>query len=99
MRLELGPTRKPVEACDLELRIGERCRPACSEQVLGLITQMAEIGTIRKRLWGPVWFGRHSDLLSSNRPRPHNWAERRLLRLETERWASTLSADRMRPSR
>jgi len=31
--------------------------------------------------------------------RLHNRAERRLLKLEIKRWASTLPADRMRPSR
>ena len=34
MSLELGPTRKPVEARDLELRIGERCRRACLSRSL-----------------------------------------------------------------
>ncbi len=68
MSLELGPTPKPVAACDLELRIGERCRPARFKQVLGLVLQVAEIGTIGKSLGSPVWFGRRSDLLSSNRP-------------------------------
>ena len=42
--LELRPARKPVETRDLELRIGDRCRGAGLEQVLGLVLQMAEIG-------------------------------------------------------
>ena len=100
MGLELGPTRKPVETCDLELRIGERCRPARFKQILGLVLQMAEIGAIGKSLWVPVVDS--VDIATSfhgTARRPHNRAERRLLRFQTERWASTLSADRMRPSR
>jgi hypothetical protein len=50
MSLKLGPTRKPVEARDLELGIGERCRRTRLKQILGLVLQMAEIGTIRKNL-------------------------------------------------
>ena len=49
--LELRPTRKPVETRDLELRIGERCRRASLEQVLGLVLQMAKIGAIGKWAW------------------------------------------------
>ena len=52
--LELRPTRKPVETRDLELRIGDRCRRAGLEQVLGLVLQMAEIGTVGKRAWRRV---------------------------------------------
>jgi hypothetical protein len=46
--LELRPARKPVETRDPELRIGDRCRRAGFEQILGLILQMAETGTVGK---------------------------------------------------
>jgi hypothetical protein len=60
--LELRPARKPVETRDLKLRIGDRCGRTGLEQVLGLVLQMAEIGTVGKRAWR---IGRQSDLLSS----------------------------------
>src|SRR5438034_5655961 len=97
--LELRPARKPVEPRDLELRIGDRCRRAGFEQVLGLVLQMAEIGTVGKRAWRPMRISRHSDLLSSKRPVSAHRAERRWRRLDAERWASTLSADWTRPLR
>ena len=97
--LELRPARKPVETRDLELRIGDRCRRAGLEQVLGLVLQMAEIGTVGKRAWRPLRISRQSDLLSSKRPVSAHRAERRWRRLDADRWASTLSADRMRPLR
>jgi hypothetical protein len=49
--LELRPAGKPVETRHLELRIGDRCRRARLEQVLGLVLQMSEIGTVGKRTW------------------------------------------------
>src|SRR5687768_14340779 len=42
---------------------------------------------------------RHGDLLSSKGPLSAHRAERRWRRLDAGRWASTLSADRMRPLR
>src|SRR4029077_3935044 len=66
--LELRPARKPVEKRDLELRIGDRFRRAGLEQILGLVLQMAEIGTVGKWALPRLWIGRHCDLLSSKRP-------------------------------
>src|SRR5439155_1267695 len=97
--LELRPTRKPVEKRDLELRISDRCRRAGLEQILGLVLQMAEIGAVGKTAWRRLRISRHSDLLSSKGPLSAHRAERRLRRLNAVRWASTLSADRMRPLR
>ena len=97
--LELRPARKPVETRDLELRIGDRRRGAGLEQVLGLVLQMAEIGAVGKRAWCLWVIDRHGDLLSSKRPLSAHRAERRWRRLDADRWASTLSADRMRPLR
>ena len=51
--LELRPTRKPIETRDLELRIGDRFGRAGLQQILGLVLQMAQIGTVGKRAWGP----------------------------------------------
>ena len=53
MGLELRPTRKPIEAGDLELRVGERVAVPAFKQVLGLILQMAQIGTFGKRARRP----------------------------------------------
>ena len=49
--LELRPACEAVQAGDLKLRVGERRGAAGFEQVLGLILQMAEIGTFGKRAW------------------------------------------------
>src|SRR5206468_890376 len=51
----------------------------------------------RKRAWRRLRINRHSDLLSSKRPVSAHRAERRWRKLDADRWASTLSADRMRP--
>src|SRR5260370_866283 len=97
--LELRQAGKPVEARDLELRIGDRCRRAGLEQILGLVLQMAEIGAVGETAWLRLRVTRHSDLLSSKCPLSAHRAERRLRRLDADRWASTLSAYRMRPLR
>src|SRR5229473_4174209 len=73
--LELRPARKPVETRNLELRIGDRCCRAGLKQVLGLVLQVAEIGSVGKRAWLLLWISRHSDLLSSNRPLSAHRAE------------------------
>ena len=46
--LEPRPAREAVEARDLELRVGDRRRGACLEQVLGLVLQVAEIRAVRE---------------------------------------------------
>jgi hypothetical protein len=69
---QLGPAGKPVELCDLVLRVGERCGLAgfekVFEQIFGLVFEMAEIRTIRQRAWSFWGIGRHGDLLSWLRP-------------------------------
>ncbi len=97
MSLELGPTRKSIETCDLKLGIGERCGRAGLEQILGLVFEVAQIRTVGKRAWCLVRISRHSDLLSSKRPVSAQSGRKKVAEIETERWASTLSADRMRP--
>ena len=76
VRLELRPAREPVEARDLELRSGDGCRGARFDQILGLVLQMAEIGTFGKTAWRRLGISRRSDLLSM-RPLSADRAERR----------------------
>ncbi len=47
--LQLRPAGKSIETGNLELRISERPSVTRLEQILGLIFQMPEIGTVRKR--------------------------------------------------
>src|SRR2546430_15574386 len=63
---ELRPAGKSIETSNLELRISERPSVTRLEQILGLIFQMPEIGTVRKRRC-VLRMGRHSDLLSTDR--------------------------------
>lgn len=46
--IQLGPARKAIAACNLNLRIGKRLRLPRSMQMLGLIPQVAKIGAIRQ---------------------------------------------------
>src|SRR5262249_10938713 len=64
-----------------------------------LVLEMAEIGVVGKATWRRLRISRQSDLLSSYRPLSAHRAERRLRRRNALRWASTLSADRVRPLR
>src|ERR1700730_11925203 len=66
--LELWPTRKSVETGDLELCVGDGCSSTSLVQILGLILQMPEIGTVGKWDRRVLGIGRHGDLLSSNSP-------------------------------
>jgi hypothetical protein len=49
MGFELGPARKAVLPGNLKLRVGKRRRSACSEQVLGLVLEMPQVGMLGKR--------------------------------------------------
>jgi hypothetical protein len=49
MTLELRPTGEPIETGDLELRVSERVRTTGFEEILGLLLQVAKIGTFGKR--------------------------------------------------
>src|SRR5437016_13015897 len=80
--LQLGPTRKPIAFGNIELSIGERRSAARLEQILGLILQMPEIGTIGKRTRRVLGMGRHSNLLSSKRPSSAHRAERRFAKVD-----------------
>ncbi len=75
--LQLWPARKPIATSNLELRVGKRHSTAALEQILGLIFQMSEIGTIGERTRCVLGMGRHSDLLSLHRPSSAHRAERR----------------------
>src|SRR5437899_8297116 len=102
-RIDVGfqswPARKSIETCNFELRLGERCGAAGSEQILGLILQMAEVGTIGERTRCVLRTGRHCDLLSLHRPLSAFGLKEGLQISTAKRWASALSADRMRPLR
>jgi hypothetical protein len=70
VRFELRPARKPIETCDLELRFGERAYASRFQQVLGLVLEMPEIGSVRKR--SDFFFGiSHNNLLSLSAHCPH----------------------------
>src|SRR6266436_2823663 len=97
--LQPGPARKPIPLGNLELRLAHRTGVACFEQVFCLIFEMSEMGTIGKRAEKVRRIGRHSDPLSSKRPLSALRAKRRFAKTVVYRWASTLSADRMRPVR
>src|SRR5207248_9940262 len=91
---ELRPAGKSIETSNLELRISERPSVTRLEQILGLICQMQEIGTVRKRRC-VLRMGRNSDLLSTKRPSSAHRAERRLVKIDCR----ALSADWMPPQR
>ena len=65
---EFRPARKPIETCDLELRVANGCCGARLEQIPGLLFQMSEIGSFGQWAWCPVWVSRDGDLLSTIRP-------------------------------
>src|SRR5712692_4161987 len=81
MGLYLRPTRESIKARNFELCISERTSLTRLEQVLGLILQMAEIGTIGKRTRWVLRMGRHYDLLSLHRPSSAPRAERRFAKI------------------
>src|SRR5215207_5041070 len=87
----------PVHARRCLLQPGRRA--PLQALIPGLRHEVAEVGTVRQRACRPGWVDRHGDLLSSKRPLSAHRAERRFARGFTERWASALSADRMRPLR
>jgi hypothetical protein len=88
--LELGPAWEPVLAGNLELRIGQGLRCAGTDEVLGLITKMSEIRAFGKLHWRNPFFMPVVRMFG-----------RKVFRTKRslEGWASTLSADRLRPSR
>src|SRR6516225_2635139 len=47
--LELRPTGKPVETCDLKLRVGEGFRATRQKKIFGMILQVAKVGALGKR--------------------------------------------------
>src|SRR5262249_36548232 len=75
--LELGPARKAILARDLELGLGERSRLARLEQVLGLILEVPEVGTLGERARRCLGIAGHGNLLSVWRPLSAWRAERR----------------------
>src|SRR6267142_703753 len=77
MGFDLRPACKSILTGNSELRLSERVGPACLKQVLGLVLQMPETGTIRERTRAFRGIGRHGDLLSMNRPLSAPRAERR----------------------
>jgi hypothetical protein len=77
MGFDLGPARKAVLPGNLKLRIRKRRRLACFEQVLGLILEMPQIGTLGKRTRRSLRSARHGNLLSMWRPVSARRAERR----------------------
>jgi hypothetical protein len=58
--LELRPTGKPIETCDLKLRVGEGFRATRQEKIFGLILQVAKVGALRKRTPLMRGIGRHA---------------------------------------
>src|SRR5262249_10457417 len=97
MRFKLGPTGKAVQTRNLELSFGNRAGIADLEQVFGLQLEMAEIGTVRKRTWTSEDSAGTATSFRCYRPRSASRAERRLAKIFISRWASALSADRLRP--
>src|SRR5262249_12255111 len=77
MGFELGPARKAVLPGKLKLCVGERRRLAGSEQVLGLILEMSQVGTLGKSARRSLRSARHGNLLSVWRPVSARRAERR----------------------
>jgi hypothetical protein len=100
MSLELGPTSETIRASNLKLGVGEGLGTASIYQVLRLVFQVAKIGAIREDARSVGQLVRHSELLSCKRPLSTLRAERSFAKAQVcSRWASTLPADRMRPSR
>src|SRR5262249_22597265 len=64
MGFELGPARKAVLPGNLKLGVGKRLRLACSEQILGLIFQMPQVGTVGKLAGRSLRSTRHGYLLA-----------------------------------
>ena len=87
--LELGPTGKSIVAGKLELGGGQGGCGAGAHEVLGVVAEMAEIGAIGKL---------HGEIPSSC-PVSACSGEGVSHKTKLGGWASTLSADRMRPSR
>src|SRR5262249_60256811 len=79
--LQLRPTRKSIEASDLELCSGDRLGIARLHQILRLVLEMTKIGTIGKTTQRVGRIGGHNDLLSSKRPLSAQRAARRLAKL------------------
>src|SRR6266705_770127 len=63
--LELRPAGKPMETCDLELRVGKGFRATGHEKIFGLILQVAEVGALRKRTPLMRGIGRHATSFRS----------------------------------
>src|SRR5690348_4863153 len=98
VRLQFRPTRKAVSPSDLELRGSERFSLARLEQILCLSLQMPEIRFFWKRtrhVLGTVGHGAASFHRSARRP--HIRLKEGSRFAMNFRWASALSADRMRP--
>src|SRR3954449_11686974 len=99
MGFEPGPTREAVVIGNLKLRPGKRRRLTCLEQVPGLVFEMPQVGKFRKLTARFRRSRGHDYLLSVHCPMSATRAGRRLGLQSSDRWASTLSADRMRPVR
>jgi hypothetical protein len=76
---ELGPARKAILAGNLKLCVGQRRRLTCSEQVLGLILEMPQVGMLGKLARRSLRGARHGNLLSVWRPVSARRAERRFV--------------------
>ena len=99
VRLELGPAREAVLPGDLELRLRERLGLAGLEQVFGLVLEMAEVGVLGELARGFFGVAGHGNLLSVGARCPHDGPKEGSCGYAASRWASTLSADRVRPVR
>src|SRR5215470_2330378 len=66
--LELWPAGESIQTGNLKLRVGDRPGGAGFQQILGLVLEMAEIGTFGKGARRALGIGRHCSLLSSSRP-------------------------------
>ena len=75
--LQLGPACEAVLPGNLKLGVGKRRRLARSEQVLGLILEMPQVGMLGKLVRRSLWSARHGNLLSVWRPVSAVRAERR----------------------
>src|SRR5262249_16006386 len=64
MGFELAPARKAVQPGNLKLCVGKRRGLACSEQILGLILEMPQVGMLGKSARRSLRSTGHGSLLS-----------------------------------
>src|SRR5262249_33486437 len=84
---------------DMQPRPRVRLGLAGFEQVLGLFLEMAEVGVLGKLARGFFGMRGHGSLLSVGARCPHDGPKEGSCSYAASRWASTLSADRVRPVR